>query len=84
MISVTALPVPVFHRLEHASFSCIGKRDGHVHRHKIGAASLPLPATPALAESPAPLPQNGGDKGATSITLDTVEVISEKLNTARL
>ena len=53
-------------------------------RGKFYGCVLAITATPALAESPAPPPQNEGDKGATSITLDTVEVISEKLNTDRL
>jgi outer membrane receptor protein involved in Fe transport len=53
-------------------------------RGKFYGCILAITPTPALAESPAPPPQNEGDKGATSITLDTIEVISEKLDTARL
>ncbi|HEY8031384.1 MAG TPA: TonB-dependent receptor [Methylocella sp.] len=49
----------------------------------MSAVVLTLAAAPAFAESPAPVPQPSAD-AETSITLDTVEVISEKLNTARL
>ena len=52
-------------------------------RAKMSAVVLTLAAAPAFAESPAPVPQSSAD-AETSITLDTVEVISEKLNTARL
>jgi hypothetical protein len=52
-------------------------------RAKTTAVVLTLAATPALAESHAPAPQASA-AGTTSITLDTVEVISEKLDIARL
>src|ERR1700730_1396309 len=51
-------------------------------RLKISAFALTITAAPALAENPAPPPP--ADPAATSITLDTVEVISEKLDIARL
>jgi hypothetical protein len=35
-------------------------------------------------EGPAPVPQASADAGTTSITLDTIEVISQELNAARL
>src|ERR1700724_3382983 len=47
---------------------------------KTGFFALAMAAAPALAESPTPTPPSG----TTSITLDTVEVISEKLDIARL
>jgi outer membrane cobalamin receptor len=51
-------------------------------RPKISAFALTIAAAPALAENPAPaLP---ADPAASQITLDTVEVISEKLDIARL
>ena len=46
-------------------------------RPKISAFALTIAAAPALAESPAPTPP--ADRGTSRITLDTVEVISEKL-----
>ena len=46
-------------------------------RAKMSAVVLTLAAAPALAESPAPVPQSSADAG-TSITLDTIEVISRK------
>src|SRR6202047_1758741 len=51
-------------------------------RSKISAFALTIAAAPALAESPAPPPP--ADPAASQITLDTVEVISEKLDIARL
>ncbi|MGB7044272.1 MAG: hypothetical protein WBD65_04985 [Methylocella sp.] len=51
-------------------------------RAKIGVLALTIAAAPALAESPAPTPP--ADRGTSQITLDTVEVISEKLDIARL
>ncbi|MGH6850634.1 MAG: TonB-dependent receptor [Methylocella sp.] len=51
-------------------------------RTKISAFALTIAAAPALAESPAPAPP--ADRGTSQITLDTVEVIAEKLDTARL
>ena len=51
-------------------------------RPKISAFALTIAAAPALAESPAPTPP--ADPAASQITLDTVEVISEKLDIARL
>ena len=39
-----------------------------------------LAASPALAESPAPVPQASADTG--TITLTTIEVISQELNAA--
>src|ERR1700730_273533 len=53
-------------------------------RAKMSAVVLTLAATPALAESPAPVPQASADAATTSITLDTIEVISQELNVARL
>ena len=53
-------------------------------RAKVSAVVLTLAAAPAFAESPAPAPQASADAGSTSLTLDTVEVISERLDTARL
>ena len=53
-------------------------------RAKMSAVVLTLAATPALAESPAPAPQASADAGTTSITLDTIEIISQELNAARL
>jgi outer membrane receptor protein involved in Fe transport len=51
-------------------------------RPKISAFALTIAAVPAFAESPAPAP--AADRGTSQITLDTVEVISEKLDIARL
>src|ERR1700730_12223794 len=51
-------------------------------RPKISALALTIAAAPAFAESPAPAPP--ADPAANQITLDTVEVISEKLDVARL
>jgi hypothetical protein len=53
-------------------------------RRRICACVVAIAATPALAESPAPAPQASADAGKTSITLDTIDVISEKLDTTRL
>jgi hypothetical protein len=53
-------------------------------RAKMTAVVLTLAATPALAENPAPAPQASADAGTTSITLDTIEIISQELNAARL
>ena len=53
-------------------------------RAKMSAVVLTLAAAPAFAESPAPAPQASADAGTTSITLDTIEVISQELNAARL
>ena len=53
-------------------------------RAKMSAVVLTLAATPALAESPAPVPQASADAGTSSITLGTIEVISQELNAARL
>jgi outer membrane receptor protein involved in Fe transport len=53
-------------------------------RAKISAVVLTLAASPTFAESPTPAPQNPAAAGATTITLDTIEVISEKLDIARL
>ena len=53
-------------------------------RAKMSAVVLTLAAAPALAESPAPAPQASADAGTTSITLDTIEIISQELNAARL
>jgi hypothetical protein len=51
-------------------------------RIKISAFALTIAAAPALAENPAPKPP--ADRGASEITLETVEVISEKLDITRL
>ena len=51
---------------------------------KMSAVVISLAAAPAFADSPAPAPQASGDAGTTSITLDTIEVISQELNAARL
>src|ERR1700737_4984091 len=51
-------------------------------RLKISAFALTITAAPALAENPAPTPP--ADPAASQITLETVEVISEKLDIARL
>ncbi len=53
-----------------------------IARPKISAFALTIAAAPALAESPVPAPL--ADRGTSQITLDTVEVISEKLDIARL
>src|ERR1700720_2003012 len=47
---------------------------------KMGFFALAMAAAPALAESPTPTPP----AGATSVTLPTIEVISEQLEAARL
>ena len=47
---------------------------------KMGFFALAIAAAPALAESPTPTPPSG----TTSITLDTVEIISEQLDIVRL
>src|ERR1700704_4563778 len=49
-------------------------------RLKISVFALTITAAPALAENPAP----PADPAASQITLETVEVISEKLDIARL
>jgi TonB dependent receptor len=51
---------------------------------KFTVVVLALAATPAFAESPAQAPQDPADIGTTSITLPTIEVISEQLEAARL
>jgi hypothetical protein len=53
-------------------------------REKICGCVLAIAVTPALAESPAPAPQAPADAGSSVITLDTIEVISQELNAARL
>jgi hypothetical protein len=53
-------------------------------RAKICGCVLVIAVTPALAESPAPAPQAPADAGSSVITLDTIEVISQELNAARL
>jgi TonB dependent receptor len=53
-------------------------------RAKTTAVVLTLAATPAFAESPTPAPQAAADAGTTTITLDTIEVISQELNAVRL
>jgi TonB dependent receptor len=53
-------------------------------RVKMSAVVLTLAATPAFAESPAPPPQSSTDAGTGTITLETLEVISQQLDTARL
>jgi hypothetical protein len=53
-------------------------------RPKICVLALTIAAAPAFAESPTPATQDPAAAGATSITLDTVEVISEKLDIARM
>ncbi len=53
-------------------------------RGKICAYIFAVAATPAFAESPAPAPQSSADAGTSSITLDTIEIISQELNAARL
>ena len=53
-------------------------------RAKMSVVVLTLSAAPAFAESPAPAPQASADAGTTSITLDTIEVIAQELNAARL
>jgi hypothetical protein len=52
-------------------------------RAKMSDVVLTLAAAPAFAESPAPAPQASADAGTTSITLDTIEIISQELNAAR-
>jgi hypothetical protein len=47
---------------------------------KMSAVVISLAASPALAESPAPVPQASADTG--TITLTTIEVISQELNAA--
>src|SRR5207249_7014397 len=51
-------------------------------RPKISAFALAIAAAPAFAENSAPAPP--ADPAASQITLDTVEVTSEKLDIARL
>ena len=51
-------------------------------RPKISVLALTIAAAPAFAESPTPAPPAAA--GTTTITLDTVEVISEMLDIARL
>ncbi len=51
-------------------------------RMKMSALILTLAGAPAFAETPAPAPQNPADGG--TISLDSVEVISEALDAARL
>ena len=51
---------------------------------KMGFFALAMAAAPAFAESPTPASQDPADAGTTSITLDTMEIISQELNTARL
>ena len=53
-------------------------------RAKMSAIIISLAAAPALAENPAPVPQASADAATTTITLDTIEVISQELNAARL
>lgn len=53
-------------------------------RAKFYACVIAVTASPAFAESSAPSPQNEADDGSISLSLDTVEVISEALDTARL
>jgi hypothetical protein len=53
-------------------------------RIKMSAFVLTLAVVPALAENPAPAPQDSADAGAASITLAAIEVISEQLEAARL
>jgi TonB dependent receptor len=53
-------------------------------RVKMSAVVLTLAAAPAFAESPAPPPQSSTDAGTGTITLETLEVISQQLDTARL
>ncbi|MGH6799839.1 MAG: hypothetical protein ACRECZ_00215, partial [Methylocella sp.] len=53
-------------------------------RAKIYACVIAIAAAPAFAESPAPPPRDPAPAGATSITLPTIEVISEQLEAARL
>jgi TonB dependent receptor len=53
-------------------------------RGKICACVFTIAATPTLAESPTPVPQPSADAGTTAITLNTIEIISQELNAARL
>jgi outer membrane receptor protein involved in Fe transport len=53
-------------------------------RVKMSAVVISLAATPALAETPAPASQDPAASEATSITLPTIEVISQQLEAARL
>jgi hypothetical protein len=53
-------------------------------RRKICAYVFAVAATPAFAESPAPAQQSSADAGTSSITLDTIEIISQELNATRL
>jgi outer membrane receptor protein involved in Fe transport len=53
-------------------------------RVKMSAVVISLAATPALAETPAPASQDPPASEATSITLPTIEVISQQLEAARL
>jgi hypothetical protein len=51
-------------------------------RPKLSVLALTIGAAPAFAESPAPAPP--ADRGTSQITLETVEVISQQLEAARL
>ncbi len=53
-------------------------------RVKMSTVVLTLAATPAFAESPAPPSQASTDAGTATITLETLEVISQQLDSARL
>src|SRR2546427_1517877 len=53
-------------------------------RTKMSAVVLTITAVPAFAESPAPALQDPPASEATSITLPTIEVISQQLEAARL
>ena len=53
-------------------------------KRKICAFVFVISTAPTLAENGAPAPQLPGDNGATALTADTVEIISEKLDTDRL
>ena len=51
---------------------------------KCAPSSWQLPLLPRLRRAPAPAPQSSADAGTSSITLDTIEIISQELNAARL
>ena len=53
-------------------------------RAKMSAVIISLAAAPALAESPVLAPQTSANAGTTPITLDTIEIIAQELNAARL
>jgi hypothetical protein len=53
-------------------------------RAKMSAVIISLAAAPAFAESPAPASQAPADAATTTITLNTIEIISQELNAARL